>query len=503
MTAAGDSDPRRDNRRIVALVAAAVMVELVSWYFISAGTFTRWHFYTSYLNDLADGFRQGHLHLSVEPPAALVTRPHPFDPANRDLWYWDASLYHGHYYLYWGPVPALLLAGVKTLFRISAPVGDEPVVFGLATLQLVAGTLFIERAGRRLFDRLPVTLEVAAIFVLGFANPTLYNLARGAVYEAAIVGGQAFLLLGLVFAFDAIWAGDVRRVSLVAAGCSWAAAFACRTSVAPAVALLVVTTVLGAASGKPNRWRRRARVAIWLGAPVAIGLLALLLYNRLRFDAWLDFGRKFQLSWIDLQANVSFVRPNLYAYLRRPTVWSCRFPFAYTILDMGIRAFPPGTELPKDYFVYERVAGLFPTLPWSWLALVALVAATRALWRTRAVSAFSWAVASTAVAAAAALAPCLVFSSATNRYLGDIEGSVVLLGALGAGAAYQAARERRLLRKLVLAATLVLAVPSIGIGLSLGIKGSYAHFENNNPALYQKLVRRLSVCHGEIPPEPN
>ena len=111
MTATGDSDsgsdrqrdPKLERRRIVALVAAAMIVELVSWYFATAGTFSHWHFYNAFLNDLADGFRQGHLHLSVEPPAALVARPNPFDPANHDLWYWDASLYHGHYYLYWGP----------------------------------------------------------------------------------------------------------------------------------------------------------------------------------------------------------------------------------------------------------------------------------------------------------------------------------------------------------------------------------------------------------------
>lgn len=509
MTTAGDSEPEHDlghgRRRIVALVASAVIVELVSWYFVSAGTFTHWHYYNAFLTDLADGFRQGHLHLSVEPSAALVAQPHPFDPANRDLWYWDASLYHGHYYLYWGPVPALLLAVVKTLLRVSAPVGDEPVVFGLATLQLVAGTLFIERAGRRLCHRSPVVLEVLAILVLGFANPTLYNLARGDVYEAAIVGGQAFLLLGLVFAFDAIWAswaGELRRAPLAAAGVSWAAAFGCRSSLAPAVALLIIATVLGTASGEPDRWRRRARTALWLGTPVAIGLFALLGYNRLRFDAWLEFGRTYQLSWIQMGAAPRFLRPNLYAYLRRPPIWSCRFPFAYAILDMGLRAFPPGTELPESYFVYEQVAGLVPALPWSWFAPVALVAAARSLWRTRRITPFSWAVGATALAATAALAPCLVLSTATNRYLGDIGGTVVLLGALGVGAAYESWRARRVLRKLVLGAALLLAVPSMGIGLALGIKGQYAHFEANNPPLYHKLVRRLSLCRGEIPSEP-
>jgi hypothetical protein len=501
MTAA-DRIPALARRRALALVAAAMAVEIVYWYVVSAGTFTHWHYYLAFMNDLADGFRQGHLHLSVEPPAALIAQPNPFDATNRGLWYWDASLYHGHYYLYWGPVPALLLAIGKTLLRISAPVGDEHVVFWLATLQLLAGTLLVERIGRRLFDRLPLVLEVVAVLVLGLANPTLYMLARAAVYEAAIVGGQAFMLVGILFAFEAIAARDLRRGPLVGAGISWAAAFGCRISIIPAIALLVVGTVLGVAYGKPDRWRRLAGASIAVGVPVLLGLLTLLAYNRLRFDAWLDFGRTHQLSWIDMGVAGRFMRPNLYAYLARPPVWSCRFPFAYAILDMGERAFPPGVTLPRGYFVYEEVAGLLPALPWSWFAPVALVAAVRETWRTRAVSPFGWTAGATAAAATAALWPCLMLSTATNRYLGDVVGLVVLLGTLGVFVAYQAVRERRALRALVVAAGLLLALPSVGIGLALGIKGQYAHFEQNNPALYQKLVRRLSVCRGETPPEP-
>jgi small-conductance mechanosensitive channel len=160
-------------------------------------------------------------------------------------------------------------------------------------------------------------------------------------------------------------------------------------------------------------------------------------------------------------------------------------------------------ELPAKYFVYEPVAGLLPTLPWSWFAPVALVAAARATWRTRGITPFAWAVGATALAATAALGPCLVLATATNRYLGDAVGSLVLLAALGVGAAHEAVRARPRLRKLILAAAFLLAIPSIGMGLALGVRGPYAHFRANNPPLYQKLVQRLSVCHGQIPPEPN
>jgi hypothetical protein len=95
-----------------------------------------------------------------------------------------------------------------------------------------------------------------------------------------------------------------------------------------------------------------------------------------------------------------------------------------------------------------------------------------------------------------------VLSTGTNRYLGDVVGLVALLGALGALGLYGVLRQRTSARRLVLAATLLLAALTAGIGFALGIKGQYAHFQSNNPPLYDKLVHHLSLCHGEIPPEP-
>ncbi|HLK93300.1 MAG TPA: hypothetical protein VKZ18_25640 [Polyangia bacterium] len=494
--------PAHRRSRLMTLVAAALAVELLYLFVISAGRLTHWPPMTNYMNDLAEGFRHWHLHLATEPPAALLAKPNPFDPANAGYWLWDASFHGGHYYLYWGPVPALLLAAVKTVFRISAPVGDQHLVFWLTTLQLVAGTLLVERAGRLLFDRPPLVLEVAAILAIGCANPVLYNLARPAVYEAAIVGGQAFLLLGMVFALDAVVVATLRPGRLVAAGAAWGAAFGCRMSVGPTVALLAAVTLLGLVAGKPDRRRRLLSSALWLGTPLALGLGAFLLYNRLRFDGWFDFGQRHQLTWINMGMGSRFIPTNIYAYVRRPPVLSCRFPFAYALQDIGARAFPPGYHLPEGYFVYEPVAGVLPTVPWSWLAPVALVGAVRAIWRTKTFSPRSWAVTATAIAATTALVVDLVLATATNRYLGDVGGAVAFLGALGAFTAHEWLARRRRIAWVVVAAALALAVATALLGLALGVKGQYAHFEADNPPLYGKLVRDLSVCHGPIPPEP-
>src|SRR5262249_26377338 len=152
-------------------------------------------------------FRAGYLHLAQQPPPALLAAPNPFDPRYRPIWLWDASLYHGHYYMYWGPFPALLLAGVKIVLRLRRSFGDHYAMFAFTMLQLVAAVLLLERMARRLFGGLTTFLVAVAVLVFAFANPIPFLLGRSAVYEAAIVGGQAFLLLGMVFAFDAVWAG--------------------------------------------------------------------------------------------------------------------------------------------------------------------------------------------------------------------------------------------------------------------------------------------------------
>ena len=50
----------------------------------------------------------------------------------------------------------------------------------LASLQALAGLLLIDRVQRRLFPDLPAVFVVLAVAVFAFANPTPYNLARGA-----------------------------------------------------------------------------------------------------------------------------------------------------------------------------------------------------------------------------------------------------------------------------------------------------------------------------------
>jgi hypothetical protein len=160
-----------------------------------------------------------------------------------------------------------------------------------------------------------------------------------------------------------------------------------------------------------------------------------------------------------------------------------------------------GYQLPADYRAYEQVAGLAPTVPWLWFALVALGAAAWRFARTRVFSPLVWAVAATATATVVGLSFDLMLSSATNRFLGDAIGVFVLLAIIGALLAAEALEPRPWARRALIGAAVLLALASLGVGFALGFRGQYGHFQNN-PPLYRKWVERFSVCHGAIPEEP-
>lgn len=470
------------------LVLLVALVGCVYLFIVSAGTFIRWPTYSNYYDLQAEGFRAGHLYLPIEPSPQLLAKADPFDPANASLWVWDASLHGGRYYLYWGPLPALIQAGIKSLLGIRKLVGDQYLLFGFCLLYLGAGAWLIDRLARTLFEGIPRSLVVLAILVFAFANPIPHSLASPSIYQTAILSAQALLLAGLCSAFAAF----ERRTSgrepgrvLLVAGVLWALALACRISVAPAVALLVGVTALLAPKGA-----RLASLAR-LSAPGAIAVFCLLLYNQLRFGEWLEFGAGLQLSTMRFETSASYVPLNLFSYMCRPLDLRPAFPYAFQVRDIGERGFPGWLPLQPGYSTAEPVVGFLLALPWSWLASLGVLAGVFHARRGGARGRIgSWCAASFLVLAAVAGLPELPLFIATMRYLGDVTAGIVLLGILGGF--WWCSRPSPWRRAVLFA----IGAATIVLGLLLGYQGYEGHFKIHNPDLHERIERYLSFGPG-------
>jgi len=512
MSTATVDDPRPAGRRgawrrwlpLVLLLAA---IEVTYVFFISAGTMIRWPTYSIYGDYLAEGFRSGHLYLSVSPPPALIAAKNPFDGVNARLWLWDASFHGTHYYLYWGPLPSLLVAGIKALFRLHLPVGDQFSVFVSSTIRLFAGGVLIDRIARRLYRGLPVSLVVLAILVFAYGNPTPWILARGAIYESAIAGGQACLVTGMLFAFEALWRreeGASPRPLLIAAGAAWALVPACRVSVMPAVAVLMLATAVLCGARGGGGWRRIAGDLVAISVPVVLVFIVLLLYNKARFESWFEFGIGQQLSTMNFRTQRSYIPADVYSYLLRPLRRLCLFPFAIAVWNIGAKGFPNGFHLQPGYSTSEPVAGVLHAFPWIWLGIPAALLVGHEWWRrlrgptggglTQDERARVWCLVGFLAAATLPLVPVLALFIATMRYLEDIAAGMALLGTLGAFSLYFRVKERPFLRRSLLALLMVVGLYTVAIGLLLGFQGYYSHFRQHNPGLWNHLVGALSVC---------
>ncbi|MEI9952430.1 MAG: hypothetical protein WDO74_26490 [Pseudomonadota bacterium] len=486
----------------VVLVGCAVYL-----YFISAGGLRSWPIYGTYLDLQADGFRSGHLYLPLKPAPELLRAVNPRDRVNIRYWALDLSYFEGKYYTYWGPVPALFQALGKSLLGITRSIGDQYIGLFAACLTVLSGGLIIERMGRRLFGAVPRVVLIFGILAFACANPMLHNVTTAGTYVSAILSAQAFLVLGVLFAFDVVWyagTSSARRYRLWLTGLCWGLALASRVTVLPTIAVLIGVTALGEGWVSERRWFRTFISALWLGVPVAIIGVGLLIYNQLRFNDPLQFGLNLQLSgYPPMRFERQYWLPNLYSYSLRSFVASCQFPYVYqTWWIKPSAAFPDGFPLPADYNTDEPVVGWLRAVPITWLIGFAFLLVPRRLTRQlRHGRVYLWCLVSFGAMGTLTGLTAIGVYATTMRYLGDVTAGLVLLGLLGAFA-LRASPLGLSTPKLTTSAVVLLSSITIVMGCLLGYQGYNAHFHKYNPTLDAAFVKALSFCGNSDPKLP-
>jgi len=483
------------------LLVPLALVAVVYLVWSSAGNFNHWPVYTVLFDLQAEGFRRGQLSLPVTPAPQLLAAANPYDRANSGYWIVDAIWHDGKWYLYWGPLPALLQALGKSLLGVYEIVGDQYLLIVFSLLSTVFGALLIEDIRQRMFSRVPRWVSVFCILALAFINPVVYLVATGGQYQAAIAGGQAFLVAGMWCAFRAVQ-GDAperrRRLWLFGAGCAFGASLACRISLGAAAALVGLCAMLAAAWPCQRRSRAVLLNALCVGSAPLLSVAGLLLYNRLRFGSWLEFGMKEQVSYFEFKVSKSYFLTNLYAYALSPFELTCQFPFALQSAVRGPKGVPAWVPMANDYLVREPIAGFLSTAPLSWLSPVPLLVTARHACSLRREAWRSYAFLTLCFAVMGSISGVLVLFvyGATMRYLDDFIYGIALLSVLGAFT-WLATRATALGRKLVGSAIAGLCSVTIILGLLLAYQGYDEHFPRRNPALNEKLVRLLSVCRHD------
>jgi len=367
-----------------------------------------WHHYEY----MAEGFLRGHTYLSVDPDPRLLILPDPYDPAaNKPYRIWDASLYQGKYYLYYGPAPAVVLmlpwralTGQALPQRLAVAAF---AVFGLAGLAL----LFREVRNRH-FPRLSSAALGGIIIVAFHASWLPVILRRPAFWEMPIVSAVAFLWWAIYFLWKFQDSGGRARWA-VGGGAALALLMGCRVTfvfAAVATSLLFLLPVAGPGPRGARKWG----AAFAAGGVAFAGGVALLLYNHARFGSWLEFGQSYQL-WGEEYRGLHFFSPrnilfNIQTYLLSLPEIGPYFPFLHPFWT---------DDRPAGYMGFEEIYGVIFMVP---VQLAGLIGCAWA-WRNRAGrGARATAVAVAAAVCASVLSAMILFSwgGACSRYIAEL-----------------------------------------------------------------------------------
>jgi hypothetical protein len=491
---------RWDRLAGAVLPVAAVLIVLVAYvWVVSLGTWRDWPeaYDYSHYDKLARAFMHGQAYLLEKPDTSLLDLADPYDPTQRaDLPYViDASLFHGRYYFYFGPIPAIMLV-IPKLFT-SAVIHDVYLLFAMVCALFLVQVLFITRIRRQFFPSVPSLVVACCILLLGLSMPFTWLLGSQATpHNTAIVAGQLFFIAGLWASFEAISKENPHWIRSAGAGILFALAIGSRLTQSLPVALVVVLLAI-ALVRRQGLAKHSLAVIAGLLTPLILAAAGLGWYNWIRFDSLWETGYSYQLAMVPMQQHLHelfstrYVVQNLYNYFLNPP--RLRYAFPYLWPEMGARTpVMAGIELPSIYFTEENVGFVYiaPMLIFAFLSALRGRARRRDEGPgTEEGSQINWLRSGLALAAVGGLAVFCLFFWASNRYLADFFSPALLLSILGFWELIEASRTRALARTTIIALGLTLIFASLVVSLTLAIAQNAGAYTALDPHISRQLRR--------------
>ena len=421
---------------------------------------------TQYYTKLADAFLDGNLHLT------RIGKDIPI----------DLSFYEGKFYIYWGPVPALILVPIQFFFR--KPVGDFFLAFTFGTGILLAQSLLLLAVWNRYFNSLPKWTIYLSILLGGLTEPIIFlrhNYDHARIYQAAIGGGQFFLMSGLLMAFTTITKPSISNLRHASAGLLWALAIGSRHILAAPIGFMAMLTAFLLVKTNADFIAKTAKL-ISLGLPLALGFAVLGWYNWARFDSITETGFSYALAGVNIREHSTelfsqvYIIQNLYNYLLNPPGLISNFPFI-SMRD-GIETPILSFYTVPEFYHAEPMTGLLYIFPFAVFAIVPLITLFLNLFKEKSAKTLlggnghrlpAWIVLNLGGSILIAFGLLMGFFWVGIRYLGDFIPPLTVLSALGFWQGYRSPVRRPLAQNLYILSGIILASSSILISTLLAI----------------------------------
>lgn len=484
---------------ILLILLGCVLLYLYIW-IITIGRIDKWPSGKDYYWKLTQAFQQGQTYLLEEPNPELAKLANPYDHLQRKglPYLWDTTYYNGKYFLYWGPVPAVI--GVFVSAITSKPVTDTGLVFSFVIGIALFSVLLLYEIYKKF--QIPAWAFWCGVFAALINVPLIWLLTRPTYYEVSIAGGQFFLMAGLYFLFLGFRNSEINRGWICASALTFGLSGATRINLLPSIIFLAAVIAWRIYFVNNKDFKRSIPSLVSLFVPLALIAVSLCGYNYARFGSIFEFGHRYQLTGPSLTTeygNISspkYMLPNIFTYIFRLPDISAEFPFI-TVPWIKENMWPSLIRLPENYYYTEPVAGILWVLPLiglttlllvrlSWLFINGDISRNTLKEKTKSNS-FSWFGFTLLAYILIQLFILLIFINSAMRYLVDISPAMIVLSTMFVAYYVQTVDTNPYLIKFIASLWVMASFLTVLSGFLIGFTGDSNNFLNQNPVIYYQL----------------
>ena len=320
-------------------------------------------------DELAQAILQGKTYIDKNDiPQSLIDMDNPYDTTARhltssltgDTYRWDVAYFEGHYYVYFGIVPLLLMylpfrAIVDAPFPSAVGVIAFAFIFAIGVFKLLG--IICEKKFKNVSVGTFLLTTLATVNCCG----VMFLVKRPDFYSVPIMTGLAFVIWGIFLWIKGLNTEKLRNLCFVAGSLCLALSVGCRPQLVLVCAVALPIFARYFFTENKITTQKCLINLLVLAVPFVIVAAGIMYYNYIRFGSVTDFGSGYNLTTNDVtRRGFDFGRTGLgiFTYLFQTPQFTATFPYIKPV------------EIDTQYMgktIYEFCfGGLITSLPVLW-----------------------------------------------------------------------------------------------------------------------------------------
>ncbi len=289
-------------------------------------------------DDLAQAFLEGKTYIDNDDvPQSLIDMENPYDTGARyinqqntgDTYKWDVAFFNGHYYVYFGIVP-LLLMYLPCRIIFDAPFPSAVGIMFFASIFALGVFALLELIAKKKFK--DVSVGTYLLTAIAFVNccGAMFLVKRPDFYSVPIITAMAFVVWGMYCWFKGQSEQKKQKLYYLLGSLFFALSVGCRPQMVLVCAVALPIFIKDFFTEKQLFSKKGITDLIVLAIPFVVVATGIMYYNYIRFGSVTDFGSSYNLTTNDVTRrgfDIGRTGLGIFTYLFQPPQFTATFPF--------------------------------------------------------------------------------------------------------------------------------------------------------------------------------